>query len=159
MASLNQLQIIGNVGKAPDLRYLASGDPVCAVSVATNEKHKDRNGNPIETTEWHRVVLFGRQAEIAAQYLVAGSQVFIQGRLRTRDYQDRDGQSRRIVEVLSDKLVLLGSAKASQPRVGGDSGRLDKYHQPAAPSHPSPASVRGAGGEGAFDDLSDDIPF
>ena len=153
MASLNQLQLIGNVGKAPDLRYLASGDPVCAVSVATNERHKDKQGNPIETTEWHRVVLFGRQAEIAAQYLAAGSQVFIQGRLRTRDYQDKHGQTQRIVEVLSDKLVLLGSAKPAQPRVGGDSGRLDKYHQGLAEPRPAPAQA------GPFDDMADDIPF
>lgn len=148
MASLNQMQIIGNVGKSPELRYLASGDPVCAVSVATNEKHKDKQGNPIETTEWHRVVLFGRQAEIAAQYLAAGSQVFVQGRLRTRDYTDKNGQTQRIVEVLSDKLVLLGS-KPAQPRVGGDRGRLDKYHQPP----PAPASA------GPFDDMADDTPF
>jgi len=148
MASLNQMQIIGNVGKAPDLRYLASGDPVCAISVATNEKHKDKQGNSIETTEWHRVVLFGRQAEITAQYLVAGSQVFIQGRLRSRDYQDKQGETRRIVEVLSDKLVLLGPAKPAQPRVGGDSGRLDKYHQA-----PAPASA------GPFADMADDTPF
>lgn len=146
MASLNQLQIIGNVGKAPELRYLASGDPVCAVSIATNEKHKDKAGNPVEHTEWHRVVLFGRQAEIAAEYLAAGSQVFIQGRLRSRDYTDKNGEVRRIVEVISDKLVLLG--RADKQHVGGDSGRLDNHRRRSAMQADNPLA-----------DLVDDVPF
>ncbi len=134
MSSLNQIQLIGHLGKAPELRALPDGTAVCALSLATNEKHKGRDGQAVEHTEWHRVVLFGRQAEIAAEYTGKGGKVFVQGRLRTRDYTDREGQVRRIVEVVADKLVLLDPP----PRVGGDSGRLDQYRQPPAPASAGP---------------------
>lgn len=136
MASLNQLQIIGYLGKDPQLRATPAGDPIVALSVATNDKHKDLSGKMVERTEWHRIIFFGRQAEVCAQYLKRGSEVFIQGRLRTRDYTDRDGQARRVVEVLGDKMLMLGAARV----------------------HPSEAgSAPSSGGPSA--DLADDIPF
>lgn len=140
MASLNQLQLIGNLGKTPELRALPNGDAVCAISLATNEKHKGRDGNPVEHTEWHRVVAYGRQAEIVAEYTGKGSKLFVQGRLRTRDYTDRQGAPQRIVEVLADKIVLLDPP----PHVGGE--RFKR-----APDVPQ--------GGGAFADMADGIPF
>lgn len=140
MASLNQIQLIGNLGKTPDRRSMPDGTAVCVLSLATNEKYKGRDGQPVEHTEWHRVVFYGRQAEIAAEYTQKGGKVFVQGRLRTRDYSDREGQTRRIVEVLGEKLVLLDAP----PHVGGQRFK-------PAPDIPSSA--------GPFDDMADDIPF
>lgn len=140
MASLNQIQLIGHLGKDPELRALPDGTAVCAISLATNEKYKGRDGNPVETTEWHRVVFYGRLSEIVADYTRKGGKLFVQGRLRTRDYTDKQGEARRIVEVLADKLVLLDPP----PHVGGQRFK-------AAPDIPA--------GAGPFDDLADDVPF
>lgn len=139
MASFNQLQIIGYLGKDPVLRATAAGEPVATFSVATNDKHKDKNGNLVETTEWHRVVFFGRTADVCAQYLKRGSEVFVQGRLRSRDYQASDGQTRRVVELIGDKMVMLGAARIR-------------------PSEPRSEPARAAAGA-PFDDLAEDIPF
>ncbi len=108
MASLNKVMLIGNLGKDPEVRYTASGQAVASFSVATSEKFKNRNGEMEERTEWHNVVLWGRQAEIAGEYLAKGRTVFIEGRLQTRKWQDKDGRDRYSTEIVGDRMQMLG---------------------------------------------------
>lgn len=120
MASLNKAILIGNLGKDPETRYAPNGDAVCNITVATTETWKDKQtGEKKEATEWHRVVFFGRLAEIAAQYLRKGSQVYVEGRLQTRKWQDKDGGDRYTTEIRGDEMKMLGSkadgASAPQP--------------------------------------------
>ncbi len=165
MASLNKVILIGNLGKDPETRYAPSGDAICNITVATSESWKDKNtGEKKEATEWHRVVFFGRLAEIAAQYLRKGSQIYVEGRLQTRKWQDKEGQDRYTTEIRGDEMKMLGSRQGAG---GGDaSGRqydAGGYDAPAAPSRPAPQQAPKAppksGGSGGFGDFDDDIPF
>ncbi|MDT3672038.1 MAG: single-stranded DNA-binding protein [Aromatoleum sp.] len=165
MASLNKVILIGNLGKDPETRYAPSGDAICNITVATSESWKDKNtGEKKEQTEWHRVVFFGRLAEIAAQYLRKGSQIYVEGRLQTRKWQDKEGQDRYTTEIRGDEMKMLGSRQGAG---GGDaSGRqydAGGYDAPAAPSRPAPQQAPKAppksGGSGGFGDFDDDIPF
>jgi single-strand DNA-binding protein len=143
MASLNQVTIIGNLGRDPETRTFPSGDQICNVTIATTDKWKDKqSGEMREATEWHRVVFNGRTAEIAAQYLRKGSQVCVQGSIRTRKYTDKDGVEKFATDIRADNLVMLGS--------GGDRAPA------AAPRAAEPAPAPKASG-GGFED--DDIPF
>ncbi|MCC6963817.1 MAG: single-stranded DNA-binding protein [candidate division Zixibacteria bacterium] len=109
MASVNKAILIGNLGKDPDLRYTPSGVAVCTFSIATTEKWKDKNTNEMkETTTWHNIVLWRRQAEIAKEYLQKGSPVYIEGRIQTRSYDDKEGNKKWITEIVGDRLQLLG---------------------------------------------------
>lgn len=163
MASLNKVILIGNLGKDPETRYAPSGDAITNLTLATTETWKDKGtGERREATEWHRVVFFGKVAEIAAQYLRKGSQVYVEGRLQTRKWQDKDGQDRYTTEIRGDEMKMLGRREGGGegPARGGDSGG---YDAPAsAPSRPStspapaPAAKPAPGGFGDFDD---DIPF
>lgn len=109
MASVNKAILIGNLGKDPDLRYTPSGVAVCTFSLATTEKWKDKNTNEMkETTTWHNIVLWRRQAEIAKEYLQKGSPVYIEGRIQTRSYDDKEGNKKWITEIVGDRLQLLG---------------------------------------------------
>ena len=120
MASLNKVILIGNLGKDPETRYAPSGDAICNLTLATTETWKDKtSGERREATEWHRVVFFGRVAEVAAQYLRKGSQVYVEGRLQTRKWQDKDGNDRYSTEVRGDRVVLLGGP-------GGGGGRREQ---------------------------------
>lgn len=166
MASLNKVILIGNLGKDPETRYAPSGDAICNVTIATSETWKDKaTGEKKEQTEWHRVVFFGRLAEIAAQYLRKGSQVYVEGRLQTRKWQDKEGQDRYTTEIRADEMKMLGSRQGA----GGDApmrqyegGGYDAApaqaparqapQQPAAPKAPSQSG-------GGFGDFDDDIPF
>jgi single-strand DNA-binding protein len=150
MASVNKVIIVGNLGADPETRYLPSGEAVTNIRVATTDKWKDKqSGEMKEATEWHRISLFGRQAEVAGEYLKKGSQVYIEGSIRTRKWQDKEGQDRYTTEIRADRMQLLGSrAGAGEPRgepamagKGGESKGAEK----------KPASK--------FDDLEDDIPF
>lgn len=164
MASLNKVILIGNLGKDPETRYAPSGDAICNITVATSESWKDKNtGEKKEATEWHRVVFFGRLAEIAAQYLRKGSQIYVEGRLQTRKWQDKEGQDRYTTEIRGDEMKMLGSRQGAG---GGDaSGRqydAGGYEAPA-PSRPAPQQAPKAppksSGSGGFGDFDDDIPF
>jgi single-strand DNA-binding protein len=116
MASINRVIIIGNLGADPEMRTLPSGEALCNLRVATTDKWKDRDtGDTRENTEWHRVVLYRRLAEIAGQYLKKGSPVFIEGRLRTRKWQDRDGQERYTTEIDASEMQMLGSRPTPVP--------------------------------------------
>lgn len=160
MASVNKVILVGNLGKDPETRYMPSGEAVTNVTVATTETWKDKNsGEKREATEWHRVVFFRKLAEIASQYLRKGSQVYIEGSLKTRKWQDQSGQDRYTTEIVADEMKMLGS------RMGGGGGMSD-YDAPPMESAPATARPRPAaapapapqgGGFGA--DMDDDIPF
>ncbi|HRP96765.1 MAG TPA: single-stranded DNA-binding protein [Rhodocyclaceae bacterium] len=159
MASLNKVMLIGNLGADPETRYAPSGDAICNLRIATTEVWKDKaSGERREATEWHRVVFFGRTAEIAAQYLRKGSQVYVEGRLQTRKWQDKDGQDRYTTEIRGDEMKMLGSRQG----MGGDaaSGRQDAGgYEPAAPQARPAAPARAPAQSGGFGDFDDDIPF
>jgi single-strand DNA-binding protein len=145
MASVNKVILIGNLGRDPELRYTPGGQPVASFSVATNERWNDRDGKPQERTEWHRIVVWGKQAENCANYLAKGRPVYIEGRLQTREWEDKEGQKRQTTEVVAQTVQFLG------PREGG--GREAPGRSAGAPSAPrEPESGPPAGG-------SDDIPF
>lgn len=118
MASFNRITIVGYLGRDPELRYTPDGTPVCDFSVATTERRKDRAGEPQEITTWFRVTVWRRQAELAGQYLSKGKQVYVEGRLIQRDYQDRDGNTRYSLEVTASDIQFLGSRgdESSQTR-------------------------------------------
>jgi single-strand DNA-binding protein len=116
MASVNKVIIIGNLGRNPETRYSASGDTICNITVATSENWKDKqSGEKKEATEWHRISFFGRLAEIAAQYLHKGSQVYVEGSLRTRKWTDKEGVERYSTEIRADEMKMLGSKGDSAP--------------------------------------------
>ncbi|GAM08680.1 single-stranded DNA-binding protein [Geobacter sp. OR-1] len=149
MASLNKVMLIGNLGKDPEVRYTTSGQAVASFSVATSEKFKNRNGEMEERTEWHNVVLWGRQAEIAGEYLAKGRTVFIEGRLQTRKWQDKDGRDRYTTEIVGDRMQMLGGKGE-----GGSGGRQGGGR---------PATEGGYNSAPAYEEPSfnpdDDIPF
>src|SRR5690348_7261083 len=155
MASLNKVILIGNLGRDPETRYLPSGDAVTNISIATTEKWKDKaSGEMKEATEWHRVAFFGKLAEIAGEYLKKGSQVYVEGSLRTRKYQDKEtGKDRYSTEIRADRMQMLGSrAGAGEPREGVREPMARKGEGAAKPA----AAKKPAG---KFDDMEDDIPF
>ena len=159
---INKVILVGNLGKDPEVRYMPSGGAVTNITLATSETWKDKNtGQQQEKTEWHRVVLFGRLGEIAGEYLRKGSQVFIEGRLQTRKWQDQSGQDRYTTEIVANEMQMLGSRGGA----GGGSGSADFNQEPSydtgAPSQQksAPAPASSGGGSAGFDDFDDDIPF
>ena len=159
MASVNKVILIGNLGKDPETRYLPSGDAVTNISLATTDQWKDKSGEKQEHTEWHRVAFFGKTAEIAGEYLKKGSQVYVEGSLRTRKWQDKDGQDRYTTEIRADSMQMLGA------RSGGGEPRGESRGEPMAArasESKAPAAAGAAGAAkkpGKFDDMEDDIPF
>ncbi len=155
MASVNKVILVGNLGRDPETRYTASGDPITNVSIATTDTWKDKSGEKQEKTEWHRVAFFGKLAEIAGEYLKKGSQVYVEGRLQTRKWQDKDGQDKYTTEIVADRMQMLGSRAGSG---GGSTGG----GEPPAERERATAGGGKAGGAPAkknVDDLDDDIPF
>jgi single-strand DNA-binding protein len=155
MASVNKVILVGNLGADPEMRYMPNGDGVCNIRVATTESWKDKNsGEKKEITEWHRVVFYRKLAEIAGQYLKKGSQVYLEGRIRTRKWTDKEGQERYTTEIEANEMQMLGRREGmgdSGPREAppsGGGGRGAGAGKPAAP----------AGGSG-FNDFEGDIPF
>jgi len=160
MASVNKVILLGNLGRDPETRYTTGGDAVTNLNIATSEQWKDKSGEKQERTEWHRVVLFGRQAEVAGEYLKKGRSVYIEGRLQTRKYTDKDGVEKYSTEIVADRMQLIGG--------GRDSGGGEAEFSPgaAAPARrEAGSSGAGSGGKGAaaakknVDDFDDDIPF
>ncbi len=154
MASVNKWIGIGNLGRDPESRYTASGEAICNFSIACTETWKDKQtGERKEMTEWVRISAFGKLAEICSQYLKKGSQVYVEGSLRTRKWTDKDGQERYTTEIRCDDMKMLGSRQGmGAPAGGGGGGGYDEPtdHAPAPPKNkPKPS----------FDDLGDDIPF
>ena len=178
MASVNKVILIGNLGRDPEVRYTPNGSAVCNVSLATTRNWKSKDsGERQEETEWHRVVFFDRLAEIAGEYLKKGRPVYVEGRLKTRKWTDKDGVEKYTTEIFADQMQLLGGREEGGAGGGGGGGRAsmagsaDDYgdeHAPApaprrsappprppaaAPRAPAPKSSTG------FDDMDDDIPF
>jgi single-strand DNA-binding protein len=154
MASVNKVILIGNLGRDPEMRYLPSGDAVANLRVATTDKFKDKNGDMQEQTEWHSVAFFGRQAEVCGQYLKKGSQVYVEGSLRTRKWQDKDGNDRYTTEIRGDRMQMLGGRGG-----GGASADYDAPPMDSGSSAPRGKPAGGGSSGGGFDDLDDDIPF
>lgn len=136
MASVNKAIIVGNLGKDPEVRFLPNGDAVCNFSVATTESWKDKDGKKNEKTEWHNIVLFRKLAEIAGEYLKKGRPVYLEGRLQTRKWQDKEGQERYTTEIVADTMQMLGSREEAK--------------EVASTTSTPPAN---------FDDMADDVPF
>jgi single-strand DNA-binding protein len=156
MASVNKVILVGNLGKDPEVRYAPSGDAFANATIATSRQWKDKaTGEKREETEWHRVVFNGRTAEVAGEYLKKGSAVYIEGRLRTRKWQDKDGQERYTTEIYADQMQMLGKREG----LGGAS--MDENGNGGRPqsSAPRPASAPAKKPAGNFDDMDDDIPF
>jgi single-strand DNA-binding protein len=148
MRGVNKAIVIGRLGRDPELRNLPSGGTVCSMSIATTEKWKDKaTGEAKESTEWHQISLFGRLAEIAAEYLRKGARVYIEGSLRTRKWQDKQGQDRYSTEIIANELQMLGDRNGD---AGGGSSRESAPSAPATPASPTPRNT---------DFHDDDIPF
>ena len=151
MASVNKAILIGNLGKDPELKFLPSGQPVANFPIATSEKWKDKStGETKEQTEWHNIIMFGKLAEIAGQYLKKGSSVFVEGRLQTRKWQDKNGQDRYTTEIIANEMKMLG-------------GRGDQSGSRQAPQ-PVQQPAPGARNKASFDaqapaGFDDDIPW
>ncbi len=154
MASVNKVILVGNLGKDPEVRYLPDGGAVVNLSIATSSSWKDKNtGEKREETEWHRVVMYNRLAEIAGEYCKKGRSVYIEGKLKTRKWQDKDGQDKYTTEIVADQMQWLGGREGGGQMGGGDyeSSGGAQTSRPArqAPSY-NPAGVAG---------LDDDVPF
>lgn len=119
MASVNKVILIGNLGADPELRYTPSGSAVANFNIATTEKWKDKDGQTQERTEWHRIILWSRQAEIAKEYLRKGSSVYIEGRIQNRSYDDKDGIKRYVTEIVGQRMQFLGGRASGAPSEGG----------------------------------------
>jgi single-strand DNA-binding protein len=151
MASVNRVILIGNLGKDPEVRYLPDGKAVANFSIATTEKWKNKSGEAQELTEWHRITFFERQAEICAEYLKKGSSVYIEGKLQTRKFTDKEGVERYITEIRGDRMQMLGGRATPNAASPDDAQDYQRSASPASrPAKPSPASLA---------DLDDDIPF
>jgi single-strand DNA-binding protein len=154
MASVNKVILVGNLGRDPETRYAPEGGAICNISVATTDTWKDKtSGEKQERTEWHRVVFFNRLAEIAGEYLKKGSQVYVEGSLRTRKWQDKEGQERYTTEIVAERMQMLGSRQGS-----GDAAAREKMGEAKEPVTAGEAKGAKKPG-GKFDDLDDDIPF
>ena len=181
MASVNKVIIVGNLGRDPEVRSFPNGDRVANVAIATTDKWKDKQSNEMrEATEWHRVQFTGRLAEIVEQYLRKGSQVYVEGSLRTRKWTDKDGQEKYTTEIRADQMQMLGGRQGMGGPSGDDEGGGygggasnsggaggGGYSRPAPASRPAPQAPQQAPRQAAapaksasgFDDMDDDIPF
>ena len=164
MASVNKVILIGNLGRDPEVRYAPSGSAICNVTIATSRQWKNKDsGERQEETEWHRVVFYDRLAEIAGEYLKKGKSVYIEGRLKTRKWTDKDGVEKYTTEIIANEMTMLGSREGGGS--GGDSGadegggytsqRPQRSAPAARPAATKPATKSSTG----FDDMDDDIPF
>ena len=154
MASVNKVILIGNLGKDPEVRYAPSGSAICNITLATSRQWKDKtSGEKQEETEWHRVVFYDRLAEIAGEYLKKGRPVYVEGRLKTRKWTDKEGVEKYTTEIVASEMQLLGSREG----MGDGGGEGGARSAPAArPPAAKPATQKSSTG---FDDMDDDIPF
>jgi single-strand DNA-binding protein len=159
MASVNKVIIVGNLGKDPEVRYMPSGSAICNITVATSRQWKDKtSGDKQEETEWHRIVFFDRMAEIAGEFLKKGRPVYVEGRLKTRKWTDKDGVEKYTTEIVVTDMQLLGSREGMGGDDGGGGGGYSR-ERPAARPAAAPASKPAAKSSTGFDDMDDDIPF
>ncbi|TXH87491.1 MAG: single-stranded DNA-binding protein [Rhodoferax sp.] len=170
MASVNKVILVGNLGRDPEIRYMPSGEPVANITIATSSRYKNKSGEMVEETEWHRVSFFGKLAEIAGQYLKKGRSVYVEGRLKTRKYTDKDGIEKYATDIVANEMQMLGSREGMGEPGGGDEGGYASgggggyapRSAPAARPQAAPQAVRQAPAPrpaSGFDDMDDDIPF
>jgi single-strand DNA-binding protein len=165
MASVNKVIIVGNLGKDPEVRYMPSGSAICSIAVATSRQWKDKtSGERQEETEWHRITFFDRMAEIAGEYLKKGKSVYVEGRLKTRKYTDKEGVEKYATEIIATDMQLLGGREGGSSMAGGmDDGDMGASRAPqrgAPPARSAPAAQKPATApKSNFDDMDDDIPF
>jgi single-strand DNA-binding protein len=160
--SVNKVILVGRLGRDPETRYTGGGQAVANFSVATDESYKDKNGERQKRTEWHKIVVWGKQAEIAQQYLKKGSLIFIEGRIQSREWQDKEGQKRTSFEIVASNFRMLGGrADGAAAGAGGASrGGGDDFESHAAPSEDTYGGGGGSGHAPAGPEISDeDIPF
>jgi len=159
MASINKVILIGNLGRDPELRYTPSGSAVCNVSIATtrNWKNKD-SGERVEQTEWHRVVFYDRLAEIAGEYLKKGRPVYVEGRLKTRKWQDKEGKDNYTTEIVAEQMQMLGSREGSGG-MGDEEGYTPARRESPAAAKPAGAAKPASASKPSLADMDDDIPF
>ena len=174
MASVNKVILVGNLGRDPEIRYLPSGEPVANITLATSSKYKSKTGEMVEETEWHRVTFFGKLAEIVSQYLKKGRSVYVEGRIKTRKYTDKDGIEKYATDIIANEMQMLGGRPGGEGGGGGGGGGMSR-ERPERSSAPrgggggnyGGGQDRGGGGGGRapapqpnnapFDD--DEIPF
>ena len=166
MASVNKVILVGNLGRDPEVRYLPSGEPVANITIATSSRYKNKTGDMVEETEWHRVTFFGKLAEIVGQYLKKGRSVYVEGRLKTRKYTDKDGVEKYATDIIANEMQMLGAREGMGEPSGDDGGGYDNAppRRPAAAPRaaaPAPAARQAPAPRPAsgFDDMDDDIPF
>ena len=180
MASINKVILIGNLGKDPEVRYTPNGAAICNITLATTRSWKNKDsGDKVEETEWHRVVFYDRLAEIAGEYLKKGRPVYVEGRLKTRKWQDKEGVDKYTTEIVADNMQLLGGREGMGGEQGGGGGGGgasrggdrgnqggggggDDHGEPpqrSAPASRPPASKPAAKSSTGFEDMDDDIPF
>jgi single-strand DNA-binding protein len=163
MASVNKVIIVGNLGRDPEIRYMPSGDAIANIAVATSYKSKDKNtGEQKELTEWHRISFFGRLAEIVGQYLKKGSSVYVEGRLQTRKYTDKDGVEKYATDIIAETMQMLGGRQGMGGDNMDDGGGYEAPPQRQAPQRqapPAPAARPAPKPAPNFSDMDDDIPF
>ena len=153
MASVNKVILVGNLGRDPEMRYMSGGDAVFNITIATSESWKDKNtGEKREITEWHKVVFYRKLAEIAGQYLKKGSSVYIEGRIKTRKWQDKDGNDRYTTEIEATEMQMLGSRQS-----GGQSDQGEYQPPPSRPAGGNASQQQRQPQRQAYDDLGDDI--
>jgi len=176
MASVNKVIVLGNLGRDPELRYTPSGAAVCNVSIATTRNWKSKDsGERQEETEWHRVVFYDRLAEIAGEYLKKGRPVYVEGRLKTRKWTDKDGVEKYTTEIMADNMQLLGGREGGGDEAGGGGGgysrgaqgggggggaeRAERPERSAPAARPAASKPAPSKSSTGFDDMDDDIPF
>ncbi len=164
MASVNKVILIGNLGRDPEVRYAPSGSAICNVTIATSRSWKDKtSGERQEETEWHRVVFYDRLAEIAGEYLKKGKSVYIEGRLKTRKWTDKEGVEKYTTEVIAQEMTMLGGRDGGgggdDMGEGSSAPRSAPAQRGAPAARPAPAGKPAAKSSTGFDDMDDDIPF
>ena len=166
MASVNKVILIGNLGRDPEVRYTPNGNAVCNVTVATSRQWKAKDsGDKVEETEWHRVVFYDRLAEIAGEYLKKGRSIYVEGRLKTRKWQDKEGKDTYTTEIIAEEMKMLGgregmgSGAGAEEGGGGHSEGAPQRSAPAPASRPAAAAKPAAKSATGFDNMDDDIPF
>lgn len=160
MASLNKAILIGNLGRDPEMRYMQSGEAIANIAVATTETWKDKGGERQEKTEWHRVSAFGKLAEIIGQYLKKGAQVYIEGKIQTRKWTDKDGQDRYTTEIVAHEMKMLGGRRDDDDSDDRPTKEQQRNREAARSAPPMRGGKGGAsGGSNGFDGMDDDIPF
>ena len=157
--TVNKVILVGNLGRDPEIRNLPSGEAIASVALATSNKYKNRNGEMVDETEWHNVTFFGRLAEIAGQYLKKGSSIYVEGRIKTEKYTDKNGIEKYATKIIAGEMKMLGSRSSGGSDSGGYDAPARSAPESSARQAPPARPARPARPAGNFDDIDNDIPF